>query len=60
MGMEIEVDTLEQMCALMCDNYILEGRTVHDYAEVLRGRDPGDHDRGSEGSAGSEDQATND
>ena len=60
MGMEIEVDTLEQMCALMCDNYILEGRDVYDYAKTLRGDDPGDHDRGSEGSAGSEDQATND
>jgi len=24
MGLTIEVDTLEQMCALMCDNYIPE------------------------------------
>ena len=26
MGIEIEIDSLEEMCALMCDNYIPEDK----------------------------------
>ena len=39
MGMEIQIDSLEDMCALMCDNVVPEGRrrmTNKEALEVLR------------------------
>ena len=60
MGIEIEVRSLEEMCDLMCDNFVLEGRIVHDYAKTLRGDDAGDHNGDSEGSAAGSDKETDD
>ena len=60
MGIEIEVGSLEEMCDLMCDNFVLEGRIVHDYAETLRGNDKGDPDGSTEGAERAEDKAADD
>lgn len=60
MGIEIEVGSLEEMCDLMCDNFVLEGRIVHDYAETLRRSNTGDPDGSSEGAERAEDKAADD
>ena len=60
MGIEIEVGSLEEMCDLMCDNFVLEGRIVHDYAETLRRNNTGDPDGSTEGAEIAEDKAADD
>lgn len=60
MGIEIEVRSLEEMCDLMCDNFVLEGRIVHDYAETLRRNDKGDPDGSSKRSTGTANKAADD
>mgnify|MGYP007012563535 CR=1 FL=1 len=60
MGIEIEVGSLDELCGLMCDNFVLEGRIVHDYAETLRRNDTGDPDGDPEGTAGNSDKETDD
>ena len=44
MGIEIEVDSLEDMCALMCDNVIPKRRSndKRDRMQELRGMDEGE------------------
>ena len=60
MGIEIEVKSLDELCGLMCDNFVLEGRIVHDYAKTLRRDNTGDPDGSSKGSTGTEDKAADD
>ena len=45
---------------MITDNFILEGRIVHDYAKTLRGDNSGDTDGDAEGTAGDTDKETDD
>ena len=60
MGIEIQVGSLDELCGLMCDNFVLEGRIVHDYAETLRRNDTGDPNGSTEGTERAEDKAADD
>jgi len=60
MGIEIEVKSLDELCGLMCDNFVLEGRIVHDYAKTLRRGNTGDPDGSTEGTERSETNAADD
>lgn len=45
MGLEIQVDTLEDMCALMCDNYIpKKGEKTDDERRGCKGNERSDTD----------------